>query len=249
MADEIDEKTKRYTGTIKHIDKQGIGYIAPDMEIIVSPSSLSSNSIREGDRVKFGIKFSESNPQFQAIDVVPIKIQCFKCRKYGHSTKECRKGFPISRVRCFKCGLIGHFAKNCSRKNSSPRLNVDGRRGDKSLDVGSTSSSVVCVKDRADVKKVEQVEDCFILEFDPNKEERGGGNNERKEEDDCEVLRSIVCVKNVEDVKKVEEVEDCFILEFDPDESLKFSNLSICDSSDEVSVLSEKGQVYLCFQL
>ncbi|KAL2921639.1 Cold shock protein 1 [Bienertia sinuspersici] len=222
MADDNDKKTKRYTGTMKYLDKQKIGYIVPDIEVFVTPPSLSSETIKEGDRVEFGIKFCDSNPQFEAIDVAPIKVQCFNCRKYGHSTRDCRQKSSNCRGRCYRCGVIGHFARDCGGKKS-----------------------VVCVKKREDVKKVEEVEDCFILEFDPSIKDEEYEKNMQKndDDDDCEELSSIVCVKNVEDVKKAEEVEDCFILDFDPDEPVKFSNLSLCNDSEDVSILAEKGQV------
>ncbi|XP_074320370.1 uncharacterized protein LOC141657133 [Silene latifolia] len=132
--------------------------------------------------------------------------------------------------------------------------------------------SIVSVKKREDVKKVEEVEDCFILEFDPNDltHLHNGDNDDNDDDngDDCsEISGSIVCVKKREDVKKFEEVEDCFILDFDPfldvdSIGFKFDKLSVSvktevcsddnddnndddddDEDDDVSILGIKGKV------
>ncbi|KAH9617128.1 hypothetical protein KSS87_020877 [Heliosperma pusillum] len=109
--------------------------------------------------------------------------------------------------------------------------------------------SIVSVKKREDVKRVEEVEDCFILEFDPNVD---------NDDDYSEISGSIVCVKKREDVKKFEEFEDCFILDFDPfnddDSSIgfMFNKLSVSvktevfsddNADDDVSILGVKGKV------
>ncbi|KAK8710569.1 hypothetical protein V6N13_145887 [Hibiscus sabdariffa] len=61
-------------------------------------------------------------------------------------------------------------------------------------------------------------------------------------------LRSIFCLKNVVDLKRVEETEDCFILDFNPSSPIDIAKLSAAaaangDVDDELSVVSERGQV------
>lgn len=61
-------------------------------------------------------------------------------------------------------------------------------------------------------------------------------------------LRPIFCLKNRNDLKDFVDKEDCFILDFDPDESLSISKLSVsrnADGSPDVSVVAEKGQVFM----
>ncbi|KAE9608803.1 hypothetical protein Lal_00020683 [Lupinus albus] len=59
-------------------------------------------------------------------------------------------------------------------------------------------------------------------------------------------IRAIVCLKQIGDMKRFEDTEDCFILGFDPTEALVTSKLSLDKNqplSDDVSIISEKGQV------
>jgi len=235
-------RMKRYTGKIKHLGRDGKGYIVSfhdNEEVLVTPSSFSdptlirTRTIQEGDRVEFSLK---------AIDVVPTGPQCYCCGRIGHYAAECPDK-TNSRVTCYRCGIIGHYARDCF-SGGSKRGQGDGGDVDR-----KGSGSVVCVKKSKDVRRVEAFEDCFILEFDPTQisDDDDGGD---EEEDECRIMRSMVTVKNLEEVKKVEEAEDCFILEFDPTESIKFSNLSLSGKSDsvssdeDVSILAEKGQVY-----
>ncbi|XP_021762829.1 uncharacterized protein LOC110727567 [Chenopodium quinoa] len=246
-----NSETPKLTGKIKWLDSQGIGYILPDNpflpEVYISPLSLSSNTIKEEDRVKYNTIFNGLNPphSLEAINVVPIEGKCKFCKKFGHNSSNCPET-KISKVMCFRCGIFGHYSMNCDqkyngwlpnqthRKNSRPHNRVfsNGGGGVNNVGVWPSLSSVVSVK-KEDVKKVEEVEDCFILEFDPTI-----GN-------DVDEVKSMVCVKKGEDLKKVEEVEDCFILECDPSELDKFSNLSISQKSDvdDVLILAEKGKV------
>jgi hypothetical protein len=39
--------------------------------------------------------------------------------------------------------------------------------GDLSSSIGSPIRSIFCLKQREDMKRIEEIEDCFILEFDP----------------------------------------------------------------------------------
>jgi len=34
-----------------------------------------------------------------------LGVECFKCGKYGHLTKD-----YYSRVKCYNCGKVGHFS-------------------------------------------------------------------------------------------------------------------------------------------
>ncbi|CAL0327524.1 unnamed protein product [Lupinus luteus] len=59
-------------------------------------------------------------------------------------------------------------------------------------------------------------------------------------------VRAIVCVTKIDDMKRFEDTEDCFILGFDPDETVAKSKSSLDKNyplSDDVSIISEKGQV------
>ncbi|KAK9673089.1 hypothetical protein RND81_12G145200 [Saponaria officinalis] len=127
----------------------------------------------------------------------------------------------------------------------------------------SSKVSVVSVKKWEDVKKVEEVEDCFILEFDPSKinnhdhhthDDHTDDDDDDDDDDDIKIIGSVVCVKKREDVKIVEEFEDCFILDFNPYEEqssigLHFSKLcvsvktEVVSDDDDVSVLAVTGQV------
>lgn len=176
-------QTHNLTGKIKWLDAQGIGYILPDIpsfpEVYVSPSSLSSDIIQEGDCVKFNAKFNGSNPphSMEATDVVPFGIKCSFCKRFGHFSGSCPER-AVSKVKCFRCGLIGHYAKNCDQKfhrwffnQTRRRTRAHNGRWSSLFDGAGTHiggvGMMVCVKKKADVKKVEEVEDCFILEFDP----------------------------------------------------------------------------------
>ncbi|KAL9225112.1 hypothetical protein vseg_001073 [Gypsophila vaccaria] len=137
----------------------------------------------------------------------------------------------------------------------------------------NSSKSIVTVQKWEDVKKVEQFEDCFILEFDPSKiinvsntnhdhhDDHDGDGDDDDDDDDDEISECIVCVKKREDVKKFEEFEDCFILDFNPFEEdeeknhligVKFSQMCVSvktevvsddDDDDDVCILAVKGQV------
>ncbi|XP_021725932.1 uncharacterized protein LOC110693116 [Chenopodium quinoa] len=212
-----NSETRKLTGKIKWIDSQGIGCILPDNpffpEVYISPLSLSSNTIKEGDRVKLNTIFNGSNPphSLEAINVVSIQGNCSFCKKFGHNSSNCPET-KISGVMCFRCGVFGHYSRNCDqkyngwlpirihRKNSRPHNRVfsnggggvnNGGSGVNNGGVWPSLSSVVSVK-KEDVKKVEEIEDCFILEFDPTI-----GN------DDDDEVKSMVCVKKGDDLKKL----------------------------------------------
>lgn len=77
-----------------------------------------------------------------------------------------------------------------------------------------------------------------MIEISPEKEEE-----EEKEETP---VRSMFCLKRNMDLKSFDEKEDCFILDFNPFESLHLTHLSISNNhAEDLSVIAEKGQVYL----
>uniref|UniRef100_A0A803L293 Uncharacterized protein n=1 Tax=Chenopodium quinoa TaxID=63459 RepID=A0A803L293_CHEQI len=176
MADDNDKKTKTYTGTMKRIDKQGKGYIVPDMEVIASPSSLSSNTIQEGDQVKFSIKSVN-----HTLNLKQLTSNCDKKSSSPGSSNGgllCTSLSTSSSVVCVKKRedvKKVEEVENCFILEFDPNENNDGRGGadterkekEKEEDC-EVIRSIVCVKNAEDVNKVEEVEDCFILEFDPN---------------------------------------------------------------------------------
>lgn len=77
-----------------------------------------------------------------------------------------------------------------------------------------------------------------MIEISPEKEEE-----EEKEETP---VRSMFCLKRNMDLKSFDEKEDCFILDFNPFEYLHLTHLSISNNhAEDLSVIAEKGQVYL----
>ncbi|XP_042502326.1 uncharacterized protein LOC122079708 isoform X2 [Macadamia integrifolia] len=130
--------------------------------------------------------------------------------------------------------------------------------------------SMFCAKSNASLKEIEEVEDCFILEFnpfepiDPSEELSQSDYHTASEELDLSAIAergqvmdrenekkegSLFCLKNNASMKEIEEVEDCFILEFNPfetiDPSEKLSQNNHLTASDErdLSVIAERGQV------
>nr|KYP43131.1 hypothetical protein KK1_035420 [Cajanus cajan] len=53
-------------------------------------------------------------------------------------------------------------------------------------------------------------------------------------------IRAIACLNKIDDMRRFEETEDCFILGFDPSAVVP---LSLGSSTDDLSVIAEKGQV------
>ncbi|EFH42278.1 hypothetical protein ARALYDRAFT_495496 [Arabidopsis lyrata subsp. lyrata] len=125
---------------------------------------------------------------------------------------------------------------------------------------------IFCVKTRQDMKRIEETEDCFILDFNPfdsfdvkrlsyslDKDleiihETGQKKMEKKEEDDTP-LRGIFCLKTRQDMKRFEETEDCFILDFDPFDSFDVKKLTFTDDDHhegdkDLAIIHETGQCY-----
>lgn len=68
-------------------------------------------------------------------------------------------------------------------------------------------------------------------------------------EDQGTPLRPIFCLKKKVDLKIFDDIYDCFILDFDPVEPIpSISNLSV-SSNDDLSVVAEKGQVFVLVSL
>ncbi|KAG2297086.1 hypothetical protein Bca52824_004276 [Brassica carinata] len=99
---------------------------------------------------------------------------------------------------------------------------------------------ILCLKNSQDMKKIEETEDCFILDCDTS--DSFDFKIEIKKE--ITPLRNILCVKNRQDMKRIEETEDCFILDFDPFDSFDFKKLSVSSGGDkDLDIIHETGQV------
>ncbi|KAG8381606.1 hypothetical protein BUALT_Bualt06G0139000 [Buddleja alternifolia] len=125
---------------------------------------------------------------------------------------------------------------------------------------GTPLRSIFCLKNRDEIKKFEEEEDCFILEFDPydvlDMSKASLTDDIDHAEADLRItaekgqgtpLRSIFCLKNRDESKKHEAVEDCFILEFDPYDDLNMLKASLSDDFDndeaDLCITAEKGKV------
>uniref|UniRef100_A0A0D3B3J9 Uncharacterized protein n=1 Tax=Brassica oleracea var. oleracea TaxID=109376 RepID=A0A0D3B3J9_BRAOL len=99
---------------------------------------------------------------------------------------------------------------------------------------------ILCLKNSQGMKKIEETEDCFILDCDTS--DSFDFKIEIKKE--ITPLRNILCVKNRQDMKRIEETEDCFILDFDPFDSFDFKKLSVSSGGDkDLDIIHETGQV------
>ncbi|CAF2121709.1 hypothetical protein BRARA_C01365 [Brassica rapa] len=99
---------------------------------------------------------------------------------------------------------------------------------------------ILCLKNSQDMKRIEETEDCFILDCDTL--DSFDFKMEIKKE--ATPLRNILCLKNRQDMKRIEETEDCFILDFDPFDSFDFKKLSVSSDDDkDLDIIHETGQV------
>ncbi|XP_018474188.2 RPM1 interacting protein 13 [Raphanus sativus] len=100
---------------------------------------------------------------------------------------------------------------------------------------------ILCLKSSQDTEKIEETEDCFILDYDPLD---SSDFKTKAKKEKVTPIRSILCLKNIQDMTRIEETEDCFILDFDPFDSFDFKKLSVSSDGDkDMDIIHETGQV------
>lgn len=75
---------------------------------IISVDAKAARSIEEDPYFFVGLESMKAQPK---IDL----IQCFRCQKYGHITKNCT--LTIQESICSKCAKSGHLSKDCTSQN------------------------------------------------------------------------------------------------------------------------------------
>ncbi|KAJ0261682.1 Uncharacterized protein HA466_0047540 [Hirschfeldia incana] len=102
---------------------------------------------------------------------------------------------------------------------------------------------ILCLKNSQDMDRIEETEDCFILDCDPLD---SSDFKMKTKKEKVTPIRSILCLKNSQDMTRIEETEDCFILDFDPFDSFDLKKLTVSsdgDSDKDLDIIHETGQV------